>query len=400
MSRAILILFITVLLGCTRIFDPEPQLMTIDYDHLLEIRESIFEKSPLYQAAYQRLCREAEEALKHPIYSVVDKNNLPPSGDRQDYMSQAPYWWPDPEEPDGLPYIRKDGIRNPEVSADNFDKNRLVSMGEDVNALTLAWFFSGNREYADRASGLVRGWFLDTETAMNPNLNFAQSIPGITDGRGIGIIDTRIFIEIIESVKILEESKSWSRADSKQLQGWFTEYLYWLENSENGKDEKGKENNHGTWYDVQTAYYAMYTGNTERAREIVRSAGEVRIDTQIDSLGRQDYELSRTRAYGYSVFNLEALVYLGKIGELTGVDLWKYKSPCDANIKLALDYILNYVDSLEEWPHQQITQVEWTRLIPVVMEAERVYEDPEYQDCLMQLQQKMTNTDRLILTKI
>ncbi len=271
-SRAYILLFILLLPGCNRIFNPEPELLTMEYEHLLEIRSSIAEKSPIYLAAYQRLCREAESALNHPEYSVTHKDLVPPSGDKQDYMSQGPYWWPDPEKPDGLPYIRKDGERNPEVSDNNFDRNRLGSLSEDVTTLTLAWFFSGNQEYSDRASQIISTWFLDAGTAMNPNLKYAQSIPGITEGRGIGIIDSRNFIEVIESVKILEKSKSWSRSDSKKLKHWFSEYLHWLENSENGKYEKSRQNNHGTWYDVQTAYYALYIGKPEHAREIVKEA--------------------------------------------------------------------------------------------------------------------------------
>ena len=128
-SASISIFFIFIL-GCSTLFSPKPELLTLDYDHLIEIRKGINEKSPLYLAAYQRLCREADDALNHPVYSVTHKKVLPPSGDKHDYMSQGPYWWPNPDTPDGLPYINKDGIRNPEVNAVAIRKVKRVRFNE------------------------------------------------------------------------------------------------------------------------------------------------------------------------------------------------------------------------------------------------------------------------------
>ncbi len=67
--------------------------------------------------ALEQLVEKANAVLKAgTVYSVMQKTQLPPSGNKHDYMSQGPYWWPDPSKPDGKPYIRKDGQRNPEIN--------------------------------------------------------------------------------------------------------------------------------------------------------------------------------------------------------------------------------------------------------------------------------------------
>jgi hypothetical protein len=315
-------------------------------------------------------------------------------------MSQGPYWWPDPSQPDGLPYINRDGIRNPESDDNNFDKQRLSQMTEAVMSLTLAWFYTGEADYAKKASELIETWFLDPETAVNPNLKYAQSIPGITEGRGIGIIDTRKYIDIIDAVKLLETSTAWNERMTKRLQDWFSEYLNWLLTSENGKDERAKENNHGSWYDVQVSCYALFTGKTDLAREIISQSLTDRIAAQIDSLGRQKFELSRTNAFSYSVFNLEALNLLSRLAEMAGVDGWDKGPGSSGRIEVACNFLFSYIDRMDEWPYQQIKPIDWSRLIPLVNTAYKYKGLPEYELVLEQLFEKINSNDRLIITNI
>ena len=82
----------------------------------------------------------------------MDKTITPPSGDKHDYMSQAPYWWPDPAKADGRPYIRRDGQRNPEINrlTDHDNLGRLTSA---VATLGLAYSAERGTEYATTRRG-------------------------------------------------------------------------------------------------------------------------------------------------------------------------------------------------------------------------------------------------------
>src|SRR5512132_1931007 len=136
----------------------------------------------LVQAVVQ-LDRDAQKALTTGPFSVVTKDSVPPSGEKHDYLSQAPYFWPDSSKPNGLPYLRRDGERNPEINKIS-DHRSLDQMINAVETLSLAYYYKGNDAYAARAVQLLHAFFLDPATRMNPHLQFAQFIPGVNTGRG------------------------------------------------------------------------------------------------------------------------------------------------------------------------------------------------------------------------
>lgn len=385
--------------GCHEFQHSRMDLLTLDFDHMLEIREEIEERSPEFHLAYQRLLREADHALLRACGSVVHKENLPPSGDKKDYMSLATYWWPDPDSPTGLPYIRRDGYRNPEGDEGRFDDIRSSRMVQDVSTLSLAWFYSQKPEYASKATEMIRVWFLHPETAMNPNLNYAQAIPGKVEGRGVGIIDTRNYVRLIDAFTLLEHSKAWKRSDTKGLKQWFSAYTEWLLESDHGQDEQAHENNHGTWYDVQLVCYASFTGNTDLAMKTLRESSLPRIEEQIDSLGKQNLELSRTKSLRYSIMNLHAFILLGKLGDRYGINFWEESSGESASLKAACDFLFSFVGRIEAWPYQQITAIDASELIPLAEECWYRFGDPYYQSLLENLSKQVQPTDRLILTK-
>lgn len=188
------------------------------------------------KSALAALEREAAKATAMTPVSVMDKGVAPPSGDKHDYMSQAPYWWPDPSKPKGLPYVRRDGERNPEINriTDHGSFDRLM---DAVSTLGLAFHLTGRQAYADHAARLVRVWFIDPATRMHPHLAYGQGIPGISEGRGIGIIETRRLPKMLDGVLLIAGSASWRPEDDAALQAWMRSYLAWLTESQHGKEE-------------------------------------------------------------------------------------------------------------------------------------------------------------------
>ena len=300
-----------------------------------------------------KLERDAQKAMQSGAFSVVTKDVTPPSGDKHDYMSQAPYFWPDPKSANGLPYIRRDGERNPEI--DKITDHRVLDRMESaVETLAVAYHVTRKKEYAAKAAALLRTFFLDSATRMNPNLQFAQAIPGVNTGRGIGLIETRGLTRVVDAIGLLSPSESFATTDRRGLQDWFAKFLQWMLTSQNGRDEAAAKNNHGTFYDVQVVSFALFLGRIDLARSVLETAKTKRIAVQIEPDGRQPLELARTKAWSYSVGNLEGLMTLARLGENVGVDLWNYQTQDGRSIRKAFLFLVPFANGEKKWPYQQL----------------------------------------------
>lgn len=332
----------------------------------------------------------AERAMREGPFSVMQKGAVPPSGDKHDYMSQAPYFWPDPTKPNGLPYIRRDGEHNPEIKKIT-DHDNMGRMGEDARALALAWYLTGNAAYADRAALLLRTWFLDPATRMNPNLEFGQGIPGINTGRGIGLIETRFLMPALDAVGLLAGSNAWSADDRNGMTTWFQQFLHWMHSSDKGKAEDAAKNNHGTWYDLQVTDYALFVGDRQLAIDTLNRVKTRRIAVQIEPDGREPLELVRTNAFSYSIGNLDGLMQLAWLGQQVGVDLWNYKTADGRCIRAALDFLLPYALGAKPWDYKQIGGFHGRALLGDLRRAEGVYHDLKYETAIEQLSGDRSN---------
>ena len=328
-----------------------------DKTHLEKVKQSL--QSPFYATAYQELKSDAEKLLDVQPVSVMMKEKAPASGNKHDYMSLARYFWPDPAKPDGLPYITRDGESNPEL--DKYDRNRLGETAGRVTTLALAWYFSGDERYAQKATELIRVWFFNKDTRMNPHLEYAQVAMGHNNnkGRSFGVIDTYSFIEMLDAVQLLEQSKSFTPKDSKQLKAWFGKLLDWLLTSQQGKDEAAATNNHSIAFDAQAISFALYVGNLNVAREIINALPEKRMFKQIEPDGKMPRELRRTRAFHYSQYNLTHIIDIMTMAQKLGIYLDNATSADGRNFYKAMDYMAGYTGKpLAEWLYQEIG--DWT----------------------------------------
>ncbi len=348
---------------------------------LAQAKARIAAGDPGLSMALKKLVDGADGALHETPPSVFDKTRIPPSGDRHDYMSLAPYFWPNPKSADGLPYIRRDGRLNPESRDGRMnDGPRMAKMADTIEVLARAYYFTGGERYAAQAAKFARVWFLDPATRMNPNLNFAQAVSGVNEGRSTGILEGRNLAAAADAIGLLADSKSWTTVDQKQLDQWLNTYLDWLLTSAAGQDERAAKNNHGSWYDVQTARLALCLGRTGLARKILEDAGQHRIALQIQTDGRQPLELVRTKSLGYSQFNLEALSVLAVLGEYAGVDLWQFQTRDGRSIARAIQFLIPYLDQpARKWPYEQIKEIdEPSGFFQTLHEASHACHRPEF----------------------
>ena len=373
---ALLMLFVTGQVSAQNI-DLTPTLL-IDSERLAITKVQLEKGDPSLQAAFNQLMIDADKALRKGPFSVTDKTQLPPSGNKNDYASYSRYWWPDPAKADGLPYIRRDGETYPgSQSLTASDRRRIGALGETTEALGLAYYFTGKVKYATKVAQLLRVWFLDKATRMNPNLNHAQCRPGHNTGSKSGVLDGRIMIKALEAALLIEGSSALSEEEKKGLKHWAKDYYSWLTTSQLGLQEAASKNNHGSYYDVQALYFALYAGYQEEAKKLAQNFVQNRLLKQIQPDGSMPEEMVRTRPLFYSIYNLQAMFLVAHLAEKVEVNLWKANDPSH-RLKAALDYLIPYADPKTPWPYPAIKDANRMDLFPILQMAEHVYPSENY----------------------
>ncbi|XUU62042.1 alginate lyase family protein [Erythrobacter sp. HA6-11] len=298
----------------------------------------------------------AEAALKNGPYSVTHKLQLVPGASANDYASIGPYWWPDPKKKDGLPYFRRDGEVNPQRNGPEFDKDRLRSIANDMEALAIGYLVSGDERYAAHGAALLEAWFIDPETRMNPHFEFAQGIPGRVNGRGEGIIEASDLSTIVEAAGVLWPSDALTRQTKLGLRQWYADFASWMATSENGVHEMRKRNNHGMFYDFYLAHFALFAGMDGVAQQISDGFLEYRLGVQMDKQGRFIEELKRTRSWHYSHYVVDAAARIATIAECVELDLWTAELDDGRGLQTALSFLTKYNGREQEWPFPDTDQ--------------------------------------------
>jgi len=292
-----------------------------------------------------QVLEEAAKALSEEPVTVTAAHSPRSAGGLHDFFSEGDYWWPDPANPSG-PYIQKDGMTNP----DNFVAHRqlMIRFSRIAGALASAYRLTGDTRYVAPLYWHLKAWFADTATRMNPSLRYAQAIQGRATGRGIGIIDTIHLMEVVQGVKVMSKA-----IDSQTYAGivsWFKQYLAWLTAHPYGKDEMNAKNNHGTCWVMQVASFATLTADTALLSFCRGRYKTVLLPEQMAADGSFPLELKRTKPYGYSIFNLDAMVMICQILSRKNDNLWTYATPDGRSIRKGIAFLYPYLDDKSKWP--------------------------------------------------
>lgn len=295
-----------------------------------------------------RIRAAAAKALDLAPPSITEVRAALSGGGANDYYSNGDYWWPDPATPGGLPYVRRDGQSNPA----NFNHHRLTlrRLRDAVCALAADFLVTRNGACAEKAAALLRVFFLDAPTRMNPHLRFAQAIPGVCEGRGIGIIDTLHLIEIPVAIGALAASPQFAPELLAGLRGWFADYLDWMLSSPNGREEAAEKNNHAVAYWLQVAVFARFTGDTAALAECRRQFRQVLVPGQMAADGSFPAELARTKPYAYSIFQLDNLAALARVLTQPGDDFWTFETPDGLGMRRAIAFLQPFLADKSRWP--------------------------------------------------
>ena len=346
---------------------------------LMQIKASVGSSagSPAFRPTLDALIVEANAALAGGPFSVVDKTHTPPTGDKHDYYSIGPYYWPNPNTPDGLPYVSRDGEVNPERSSNAFDTEALEKMSRSVATLALAYYLTNDKRYATHAAELLRVWFLDPATKMNPNLRFAQAVPGHTDGRAAGLIDTYRLVRVVEAIGLIGPAHVVSREQQAGLESWFGAFTDWMGSSEVGIGERDAANNHGIYYDAQLMSFALFARRDSVARAVAEAFTNRRIGPQVAPDGSLPQELRRTRSFHYTNYALAGAFDVASFGECFGLDLWNARAENGRTLRSAVDYISQYAGRTNEWPYPEL-RLDTEPYYDLLMRASWAYSSETY----------------------
>ena len=337
------------LLGVQVTLWQSPTFVLLIFELLTPLRASAEPPRAIDVAAVDRdrILTAANRYLNEKPVTITAATSSRSAGGLHDYFSEGDYWWPDPKDKDA-PYIQRDGMSNP----DNFNDHRryLMRLSVQVPALAAAWKITKDPRYAKRAADHFRAWFIDERTRMNPHLKYAQAIHGRVTGRGVGIIDTLHLVEVARAIEVLETPAALAQAELKSIKQWFSDYLRWMTTDQYGIDEREAKNNHGTCWVLQVAAFARLTGNQELVSYCRNRFKSVLVPNQIAADGSFPEELRRTKPYGYSLFNLEAMAGICQLLSTPQDNLWTFELADGRGIRKAMDFMVPYIRDKKSWP--------------------------------------------------
>ena len=331
----------------------------------------------LRQLDRQRVLAAARRYVGQKPVTITQFHHSGGPANPHEYYSQGDYWWPNPEDPGG-PYIKRDGYSNPA----NFiaDRTALIHFSIHTAALTAAYLITHDTRYAHAAINNMNAWFVDKRTMMNPNLRFSQAVHGRAKGRSYGIIDTIHLVEVARSAQLLEQRGILAGTNRKAINQWFTEYLHWLTTSRMSIQEMNAKNNHGTCWVMQVAEFASLVGDKKLLHFCRMRFKTVLLPHQMAANGSFPLELARTKPYGYSLFNLDAMCTVCQILSTPTDNLWTYTTPDGRNMSLALKFMYPYIKDKSKWPYRHDVEYwkDWPVRSPALLFGGLAYDVPAY----------------------
>jgi len=366
------------------------------------------------KSAVASLFTAAKKAMLAGPFSVTDKVLAPPSGSKHDYWSVASYYWPcnvpcnhtlwpdcsrwcmppltykdhkcvpasakenlTCNQQSGLPWVSHDGYPRDRDQTGRYlkgDRPRADGITLDASTLALAWWFSPDdspigSQFVERAALLLRTFFLNSDTKMDPNMNYAQGVPGRFDGGVGGTVDFGRLWMLLDAIRLIETQPSsaspWQQADRDGFRVWLAAMLDWWVYSADGQRARNITNNIGNAYDIQAMSMASFLHNATVAADIVAHDVRGRVELQIAADGSMPKEDARSNSFGYHSGNLLQFINLAaavnasvRVMKAAGIpadpgaaDLLHYANSRGGSILTALDWMAPYCkDNATSWP--------------------------------------------------
>ena len=317
---------------------------------------------------------QANWAMTQKPITVTAEQCERSAGGVHDFYSEGDYWWQNPDDPNG-PYIQRDGQSNP----NNFTAHRkaMVRFSQIIGSLASAYLLTKDEKYVKQAFVHLHAWFIDKKTQMNPSLLYAQAIKGRATGRGIGIIDMIQLIEVAQGIRVMEYAEVVKQADLQKIKSWFSQYLQWVTTHQYGIDEREAKNNHGTCWVMQVAVFAKLVNNQELLDYCKNRYKTVLLPNQMEKDGSFPLELRRTKPYGYSLFNVDAMTTVCHVLSDDKENLWAFQLEDGRTLKKAVEFMYPFVENKASWMYAKDVMYwdEWPVAQPFLLFGYQQYKE-------------------------
>jgi hypothetical protein len=111
-------------------------------------------------------------------------------------------------------------------------------------------------------------------------------------------------------------------------------------------------NNHGTCWVMQAAAFAQFLNDKPEMDACRKRFKQVLLPDQTAPDGSFPRELKRTKPYGYSLFNLDAMATICQILSTRDDNLWNYQTSDGRSMRKALDFMYPYIKDKSTWPQK------------------------------------------------
>ena len=332
-----------------------------------------------------QILSNAKIAMTEKPITVTAQQCERSAGGLHDFYSEGDYWWQNPDNPNG-PYIQRDGQSNP----NNFVAHRkaMIRFSQIIGTLASAYMLTKDEKYVKKAFEHLNAWFVDEKTYMNPSLLYAQAIKGKVTGRGTGLIDMIQMMEVAQGVLVMQNAKVINKQELEKVKDWFSKYLVWVNSHPYGVEEREAKNNHGTCWVMQVASFAKLTGNQEMLDYCKNRFKTILLPSQIEKDGSFPLELKRTKPYGYSLFNLDAMTTVCHILSDENESLWDYALEDGRTLKKGVEFLYPFVENKATWKNPQDVMYwnEWPVAQPFLIFGYQKYKEKVWFDTWKKLE--------------
>ncbi|MCF2152071.1 alginate lyase family protein [Desmonostoc muscorum LEGE 12446] len=240
--------------------------------------------------------------------------------------------------------------------------------------LAIAWYFTGDEQYAIRATKLVRIWLIELAIYINPHLGSAKCKKQ-SETTYYQILKNTNFYVLLDAIVILSPSGYWTTSDDESLKFLCLNFLNWLQDN-NQNTNQNKQSIHINTHSLLVASLAAFIHDIRTLIHVVQHS-KLLLMQQFEQNATQSLQKNRSDVFSCYVLNLQVWVNLAQISQHIGIDLWKFQYQDQQIFAKLFQWLLPYYQ--KPWTYNQSSNFDIQRLLPLYYVACHQYPELQFE---------------------